>query len=236
MRIAAAAYRFKNRDIEFNLSQIEKALSECRGKADLLCFGESFLQGFDSLDWIYETDKNMAITQDSKVMQRLCTLTVQYQTDLLFGYIERENDKIYSSCAVIVQGKLIHNYRRISENWKEYSRTDHHYCEGNSTEEFVYQGRKVMIALCGDLWLYPERFRTEDLLIWPIYVNFDREEWKTYEQEYADQALQACIKTVMINSITEDPASCGNAFYFLNGKIKDKLNYDTEDILLVEME
>ena len=168
-------------------------------------------------------------------MQQRCNLTVQYQTDLLLWYIERENNSIYSSCAVLAEGQLIHNYRRISENWKEYNRTDNHYCEGTTTEEFLYHGRKIMIALCGDLWLYPQRFKTEDLLIWPIYVNFDREEWKTCEQEYAEQALKACKKTVMINSITEDPVSHGNSFYFLNGEIKDKLDYDTEDILVVEV-
>ena len=43
--------------IAFNISQIEKALSAAQGRVDLLCFGEAFLQGFDSLSWDYETDK-----------------------------------------------------------------------------------------------------------------------------------------------------------------------------------
>lgn len=235
MKLGLAAYRFHNKDIAFNLSQIEKAMQESQGKVDLLCFGETFLQGFDSLVWDYEIDKDMAITQDSTVMQKLCDLTVQYQTDLLLGYVERDGESLYSSCAVIEQGKIIHNYRRISKNWKEYDKTDSHYCEGTTTNEFRYHGKNIMITLCGDLWLYPERFKTEQLLIWPVYVNFDMEEWKTCEQEYADQALLACPKTVMINSITDDPVSHGNAFYFHKGKVAKKLDYDTEAVLIVEV-
>ncbi len=235
MKLGLAAYRFRNKDIAFNLAQIEKAMKENRDRADLLCFGETFLQGFDSLDWEYEKDKNMAITQDSSVMQKLCRLTVQYETDLLLGYVERDGESLYSSCVVMEQGKIIHNYRRISKNWKEYNKTDYHYCEGTTTDEFWYHGKKIMIALCGDLWLHPERFKTEDLLIWPVYVNFDLEEWNTCEQEYADQALLACRKTVMINSITEEPVSHGNAFYFYNGKVEQKLGYDKESVLIVEV-
>lgn len=235
MKIGLAAYRFANKDTKFNISQMEKALQESHGKVDLLCFGETFLQGFDSLCWDFQTDKNMAISCDGAVMQKLCELTLRYQTDLLFGYVERDGDALYSSCAVIAQGKLIHNYRRISKNWKEYSRTDSHYCEGTVTDEFLYHGKRIMIALCGDLWLFPERFKTEDLLIWPVYVNFELDEWKIYEQEYADQALLACPKTLMINSITDDPVSHGNAFYFHNGKVEQKLGYDREAVLIVEV-
>lgn len=235
MKLGLVSYQFRNKDIAFNLSQIEKAMQESQGKVDLLCFGETFLQGFDSLVWDYEIDKDMAITQDSLLMQKLRDLTLQYETDLLFGYIEKDGENLYSSCAVIEKGKLIHNYRRISKNWKEYDRTDNHYCEGTTTDEFQYHGKNIMITLCGDLWLYPEQFMTDELLIWPVYVNFDMEEWKTCEQEYADQALLACPKTVMINSITDNPVSHGNAFYFHNGKVEKKLDYDTENVLIVEL-
>ena len=238
MRIGLASYEFRNQDIDFNFSQMKKALQEAQGKADLLCFGEAFLQGFDGLVWDYETDKNMAITQDSTWMHRLCGLSLQYGTDLLFGYLEREGESLYSSCAVIEKGQLIHNYRRISKGWKCYWMTDSHYREGTSTEEFSYQGKNIQIALCGDLWDYPEQFKTEELLIWPVYCNFSLEEWKTTEQEYAQQALLACPKTVLINSITRQPiapVSHGNAFYFHNGKVEQKQAYDTEGVLIVEI-
>lgn len=49
MKIGLVSFECKNKDIDFNLSQIHKAMSEMQGKVDVLCFGETFLQGFVSL-------------------------------------------------------------------------------------------------------------------------------------------------------------------------------------------
>lgn len=235
MKIGLASYEFKNNDVEFNISQIEKAMKNAQGSVELLCFGETFLQGFDALSWVYEADKNVAISVDSDIMKRLGGMALTYGIDLLFGYIEKSSDSLYSSCAVIGSGRLIYNYRRISKGWKEYSTTDGHYKEGTDTGGFLYRGRPVKVALCGDLWDYPERFETDSLLIWPVYVNFNLEEWPQREREYAAQARLAARQTLMVNSISQDPVSHGGAFYFADGKIEKKLDYDTESILIAEV-
>lgn len=235
MRIGLAVYECVNNDIAFNISQIEKAMCAAQGTVDLLCFGEAFLQGFDSLSWKYETDRSVAISTDSDVMRRLCSMTLRYRTDLLLGYIERCGDTIYSSCAVIEKGKLICNYRRISRGWKEYSITDGHYQEGTDPAHLLYRGQRVTIALCGDLWDFPETFQTDGILVWPVYVNFDLEQWDTAEAEYAAQANLAARKVLMVNSISKDPVSHGGAFYFVDGAIREKLAYRTEGILDVEI-
>lgn len=235
MKIGLACYEFKNNDIPFNISQMEKVLKCAQEKVDLLCFGETFLQGFDALCWNYETDKDLAISTDSEVMRRFCSMTTEYKVDLLFGYIERSGDGLYSSCAVIENGELAHNYRRISRGWKEYTRTDGHYKEGADTDGFLYHGEPMKIALCGDLWEYPEQFKTDGLLIWPIYVNFGLDEWPQREKEYAQQAHLAAHRTLMVNSISQTPISHGGAFYFVGGSVEKKLDYDTEDILMVEV-
>lgn len=235
MKIGLASYEFKNNDIAFNLSQIKRAMKSAQGRVELLCFGEAFLQGFDALSWNYENDKHIAISTDSKIMCQLCDMTLQYNVDLLFGYIETYKDAIYSSCAVIENGELTYNYRRISKGWKEYRITDGHYKEGTETCEFFYHGEPVMIALCGDLWDFPERFQTNNLLIWPVYVDFELHEWTKYESEYAEQAYLASPKTLMINSISQNPKSYGGAFYFIEKKIEKKLAYHIEDILIIEL-
>ena len=58
MRIGLVSYRCKNRDVAFNMGQIERAMRHSEGKADLLCFGEAFLQGFDALCWDYDRSVN----------------------------------------------------------------------------------------------------------------------------------------------------------------------------------
>lgn len=237
MKIGLVSYEFKNGKIEYNIKKIEKAINSANGKVDLLCFGETFLQGFDSLSWNYEIDKNIAITIDSFIMQKLKKLSEKYKIDLGIGYIEREKEKIYSSYVVIEKGKIIHNYRRITKNWKEYSITDEHYCEGEISDTFIYKDRKFKISLCGDMWICPEKFKTNGILLWPVYCNFTKEEWENTEQsDYAKQSKLASDNVFLVNSITKDePISVGGAYYFKNGKIKKKLELEKEDILIVEI-
>lgn len=234
MVIGLASYKFINNSVEFNISQMEKALQTSYG-VDLMCFGEAFLQGFDAFDWHYANDKTVAISKDSNTMQRMENLSKQYATDLAFGYLEADGDNLYSSYVVIIDGKLAFNYRRISTGWKECTIADGHYQEGTETLAFPYKGHNVTIALCGDLWEYPQKFASDDLLIWPVYVNFTVDEWIDEEMEYAKQAQLACNHTLMINSLSESPDCHGGCFYFSNGRICQKLDFDTEGVLLVKI-
>ena len=234
MKIGLASYEFRNQDIEFNLSQIEKAMQSVSGKVNLLCFGEAFLQGFDSLRWDYNIDQHIAVTQRNATMGKLCDLTLQYDIALLVGYIESYQGRIYSSCAVMNKGRVIFNYRRISTGWKD-PLADGHYCEGHVVQEFELCGKYFKIALCGDMWDFPLCFKTDHVLIWPVYVNFSLCEWKKYENEYAEQASIASRQTLMINSLTHNPKSHGGAFFFVDGKIVQKTDYDKEEILFIDL-
>ena len=235
MRIGLVSYRSENRNVPFNVSQIERALKETEGKVDLLCFGEAFLQGFDSLCWDFGTDKDMAVERSSGTIGHLLDLSCQYGTALLLGYIEREDDRLYSSCIVLADGKIVHNYRRISKGWKDYTLTDDHYCEGTETGEFLLNGKAIMPVLCGDLWDFPERFKTDHLLIWPVYVNYSPEEWEDgILSEYAAQAAMAADDALMINPLDRDPECHGGAFHFRRGQVAARTPFDEEKILIVE--
>ncbi len=232
MILGLAAYKFINNDIKFNISQIKKAILTSKN-IDMLCFGEAFLHGFDAFNWNYENDKKIAISKNSNIMKTLEQLSKDYNVDLSFGYLEIDDEKLYSSYAVIINGKLTYNYRRITVGWKEYSKTDFHYKEGKDILTFNYKGYDITISLCGDLWECPKKFKNNGLLLWPVYVNFTIEEWKTEEIEYAKQALIACNNTFMINSLSENPDCHGGCFCFQNGKIVKKLDFDIEGILSI---
>lgn len=240
MRVALAQYKFINKNIDFNFLQIKRALEKAKGKADIVCFGETFLQGFDALCWDYEKDKNVAITQDSDIMKKICELTTFTGVALVFGYIEKDGEnggKIYSSCAVIEKGKIIHNYRRISRGWKEFWKTDFHYSEGNEVEPFSYRGREFLLCLCGDMWDYPERFKTDCPVIWGVYVNFENAELAEFEKDYAKQVATVSDDVLMINSLSDfpDDVSHGGTFHFHLGEIKERCDYDKEELLIVEI-
>lgn len=234
MILGLAAYKFINNEIEFNIKQIEKAIQSSKN-IDMLCFGEAFLQGFDAFKWDYEIDKNIAISKDSNIMKSLEKMSKDYDIDLAFGYLEIDADELYSSYAIIINGKLTYNYRRITIGWKEYIKTDFHYREGKDILIFNYKGHNITIALCGDLWECPEKFKTDGILIWPVYVNFTIKEWEVEEIEYAKQAFKASNNTLMINSLSVNPDCYGGCFYFQNGKILKKLNFDTEGIISINL-
>ena len=237
MRIGLVSYRCENRNIAFNMKQIEHAMRCSEGKVDLLCFGEAFLQGFDALCWNYEADKAIALELSSETISRLRNWTIQYGISLITGYIEKDKEKLYSSCVVISNGEIVHNYRRISKGWKENSKTDDHYCEGNETGPFYLQGKAVTLALCGDLWEFPDRFGKNQLLIWPVYVNYTIEEWNHGAlDEYAAQAALAADDVLMINSIDNDPVNHGGSFRFHNGKTVARIPFDQEGILIVDIQ
>lgn len=80
----------------------------------------------------------------------------------------------------------------------------------------------------------PEKFKTDGILIWPVYVNFTIKEWEVEEIEYARQAFKACNNALMINSLSVNPNCYGDCFYFQNGKIK-KLDFDTEGIISINL-
>ena len=91
-----------------------------------------------------EEDRKIALAISSHVFAQIKALTKEISIDVLFGYNEIEDDTLYSSCALMADGEIIYNYRRISRGWKEYSKTDEHYKEGSTVKVFDYQGKKCL--------------------------------------------------------------------------------------------
>lgn len=232
MKIGLAAYECRMNDTGFNLGQIEKAIMAAED-AELVCFGEAFLQGFAAVTSDYAVDIKMAVEQNSAPMARIRTLSQEYRKAIMVGYIKKDGQDIYSSYALIENGSVIHNYRRISKNWKNYEITNENYREGTDTAPFLFHDVEMNIALCGDLWIFPECFRFNGLLLWPVYVNFDLNENES--GEYAKQAAKACEKTPLINPLSNDPLSRGGGFFFENGKVKKSLGLAKEGVLIVEV-
>lgn len=94
----------------------------------------------------------------------------------------------------------------------------------------------MTLALCGDLWEFPDRFRTDKLLIWPIYVNYTIDEWNHGAiDEYAAQAALAASDVLMINPIDNKPVNHGGSFHFHDGQTVAKIPFDREGILTVNV-
>ena len=232
MKFALAAYESRDNDVAYNIRQIEKACIRS-GDAEVICFGEAFLQGFCAVTSCYEEDINIAISANGATMGRVKQLTTQYGKALMLGYTEKDGCDIYSSYAVIDNGEIVHNYRRITKNWKEYTKTNQYYKEGSDSGPFLFRGMELNIALCGDMWISPERFRTNGILIWPVYVNFALDDSEA--GEYAKQSAIASDNVLLVNSLSANPLSRGGAFHFVKGMVDAKIPLDYEDILQIDI-
>lgn len=87
VKIGLVSCLMKDKDTKHQLKQIEHYVST-NHNCDLICFGESFLQGFEGLTWEYDEDIKRALAKN-------------YKCGISFGFIEKEEDIIYSSNMVI---------------------------------------------------------------------------------------------------------------------------------------
>lgn len=138
MRIALAALGFVNKDINHNKMVMIDTLNNLKNKVDIVLFGEAFLQGFDSLSFDYEKDKYIPLSIYSDVIREIIETAKNNQIAVSFGFIEKEDNKVYSSQLTIdSEGNIVNLYRRVSKGWKETYATEE-YCEGSSFSSYIW--------------------------------------------------------------------------------------------------
>ena len=216
MKIALASQPTLDDSIALNVNRIEKALASLRKKVDLVAFGESYLQGFNSLKWNFERDRTVAVSVDSQPIKML-----------RYMFIGKN-------------GEIVNNFRRVSKGWKEYDITDEHYKEGDGFKTFTYMGKRIALAVCGDLWyeenieqINKEKF---DFLLYPVYVTYNTEMWRTkLVSEYAEQAKKIPRPVFLVNSICDADNTRGGCYAFLNGKTVCEVPMGQDGYLLVRV-
>lgn len=241
MRIALCSQPFVNGDMLANYNTIANILPQLND-VQLVCFGEGFLQGFDSLVWNYDRDKYTAVSQNHPIIADIAQLAVVHHVAISFGYIEMYDGDIYSSNMVIdSSGSIIHNYRRCSVGWKVEQCTDIRYRQGSAFGAFTLCNVTFAVGLCGDMW-YDDNIQLvnnvyHDILLWPVFIDYDIDSWNnTALTEYTMQAGKIGGKVLLINSIsTSCSIAHGGAFYFDKGELIDQVPLGTQGILVVEV-
>lgn len=244
MKFALAAVGFINENIQHNKDVIVDMMVKCSRKADIVVFGEAFLQGFYGVTFEESHDESLAITQNDAVIKEICFAAKKYGIAVSFGFIEKENEYFYSSHITVDSGgNVIDVYRRVSPGWKE-EFANERYREGDSFHIFSYMGRKIAVGLCGDLWLDGNvnkiKKLSPDIVLWPVYTDFNYNEWNTsVKYEYADQAGKIGGNVLYVNSVCKDRDGAeiarGGAVLFIDGKIDREIPSGNENILFVEV-
>lgn len=78
MKYALAAVGFINEDIEYNKAVLADTLRKCAGRADVVIFGEAFLQGFYGINFIAKHDTTVSISRDDMIIREICSMAKEY--------------------------------------------------------------------------------------------------------------------------------------------------------------
>lgn len=244
MKINLMSLAFKTKDLEGNKKIIIESMREYAHKADLLVFGESFLHGFEALSWDYENDKAIGISLDDDIIKEIKMAARENSIAVSFGMIEKMDEALYSSQITIDKaGEVIDVFRRVSDGWKE-PIADAYYKEGDGFHTFDFEGKRVLVGICGDFWheeLIEETGAIEkDLVLWPVYTDFEPRVWNEEEKfEYAKQAAKLKAPVLYVNSVCYDfdepYISKGGACHFCGGEIIKEVPSGAEAVLAIDI-
>ncbi len=240
-KVGLCSAPMRDNEIEHQIAVMQHFLEEAPG-CELLCFGESFLQGFEGLSWDYAIDCQRAIPSEGHRMDTIRKMAQEFACGLSFGFIEIFEDQLYSSNIVLdAQGQTLDLFRRVSIGWKEHSITGPQYREGPGFHCFDLAGQRAAAAICGDLW-YEENIIAlkalgPEVLLWPLYIDYSISDWEAGEkQEYARQVQTLNCPVLMINSLADDPERAnGGACVFYGGEILAELPMGQTGILCFDL-
>ncbi|UTC67156.1 MULTISPECIES: carbon-nitrogen hydrolase family protein [unclassified Treponema] len=243
MKIGLCASENKNNDIDFNIAQIEDFIKKTRTeKPDLLLFGESFLQGFDSVCFEYKKDILTAFQINSEPITKIRSIAKKEKTAIGFGFIENDHGAIFSSYMITGKnGEILCLYKRVSRGWRIQG-TCADYREGKDFFEFDFEGKRLGVFICGDLWEDELLDRiislNPDAFLWPVFCSYTKEEWENGEASaYAERAAILDPPVLFINSLVEEnaPAAGGGAFVWHHGKLVKEIPMGKTGFLLYEI-
>jgi NAD+ synthase (glutamine-hydrolysing) len=135
-------------DIEYNCAKIIDYIKQAKKKkVDLIVFPELALVGYPPEDLLLKDhfiEKNKKFL---KLIQQKCTKIVA-----LVGFVDKDKNSIYNSCAIIQNKKIIDVYRKIIlPNYGIFDEK-RYFQAGSDLFSYVLGDYKFAISICEDIW------------------------------------------------------------------------------------
>lgn len=206
------------------LNMISKIQSAAHQQADLICFGESFLQGVQVLSWDPIQDAHLAIKIYSVEMKILMECAKYYQIAIAFGFYEECYRSFYSSYVFIDdQGMILDMYRCCNADWQDNQADTSRYRSGTSFHTFTYKGKRFISTLGNDLndSQFVEKINEfeKDIILCPTVGCIDEEAWAQKQAQFIAQYIRVNQDLLIIPTLSLQ--SCvGTSIYLHEGKVE----------------
>ena len=238
-------------DPAVNLARIERMAADAvLSGARLILLPEGVLTGLaNNDDPIHDLPLGQPIP--GPATDRLGAFTRRHGVWLGFGLLEREDDTLYDSAALLgPDGSIVLTYRRNQPQWHGKDADPTVYRQGSDIGVAQTPFGRVGFLLCGDIFDdgIVSRFRAlrPDWLLLPFARCFpdgtaDQVRWDTEElPQYAQRVKLARTPALMVNYIGDsslsDDDSFGGAFFIsAEGEVRARLPLGVEDSLIVEL-
>ncbi|HEX2960972.1 MAG TPA: carbon-nitrogen family hydrolase [Ignavibacteriales bacterium] len=218
MKIGLVQYNPAWENIEENKLKLDNLVSKCQENYSLLIFPEMTLTGFtmNSVKFA-EEDAGTSCRYFSDLAKRL-------NTEVIAGFIEKADSKIYNSLVHYgTDGALKNKYRKIHPF--SFSGENVHYSRGEKPVVSSIGEWKIGLSICYDL-RFPELFRTyarerTELMVvianWPVKRI---EHWKALLKA---RAIENQCYIAAVNRVGTDPGNDYNGFSSIISPLGEEL-------------
>jgi NAD+ synthase (glutamine-hydrolysing) len=148
LRVALSQVNAVVGDFRYNAERIENCIMEAsKFKADLVVFPELALTGYPPEDLLLKNDfikaNNKALKYISSGVKKMV---------VVIGYAEKVKMNLYNSAAIIYEGRVIGNYRKmILPNYGVFDEK-RYFTEGHEPTCFSMNGLTIGLTICEDIW------------------------------------------------------------------------------------
>ena len=148
LRVALSQMNSVVGNFQYNLERIENCIIEAtKFKADLVVFPELVLTGYPPEDLLL---KNDFIEANNKALKHISSGVKKIV--VVIGYAEKVKMNLYNSAAIIYEGRVIGNYRKmILPNYGVFDEK-RYFTEGHEPTCFLMNGLTIGLTICEDIW------------------------------------------------------------------------------------
>lgn len=163
-------------DLEQSLAKIKEYATRAAAEgAALVCFPESYLQGYTTLETLA---RERALDISSRPFADILKQLASLQPTLVIGFIEQSEEQLFISAAIVRQGTLLGCYRKT-----RLAPGERLFDPGTETPTFEVEGLRFGVNICYELNL-PECAATiasqqAQLMVCPCYnmLHPENAEW-----------------------------------------------------------